>query len=44
MENPFGKGFDTTPSEYSVEVAQLIGAVSHDCAQTDITAAEALTK
>jgi hypothetical protein len=48
MQNPFGNGFDTTPSEYSVEAAQLIGAVSHDCAQpetqSDITAAEALTK
>lgn len=48
MQNPFDKNFDTTPSEYSVEAAQLIGAVSHESAQpetqSDITAAEALTK
>lgn len=48
MQNPFDKNFDTTPSKYSVEAAQLIGAVSHESAQPEtqsgITAAEALTK
>ncbi len=48
MQNPFGKDFNTTPSEYSVGTAQLIGAVSHESTQSearsDVTAAEALTK
>ncbi|WP_047554078.1 TniB family NTP-binding protein [Methylotenera sp. G11] len=53
IQNPFGEDFDTTPSLYSVEAAQQVGAASHgdaeSCsqmykAQAGMTAGEVLTK